>query len=84
MTTGRTCRAADPTLGTLKWWGAARCGAPATHEGFWGDLCERCAELSRERARNPLTMINVMAGRARTEEEIARLIRPIVPEERLS
>ena len=58
--------------------GGARCQKVATHTGVFGALCETCAELERRMYRNPNTLGNMIAGgRARTEEEIARLVRPI-------
>lgn len=61
----------------LKNFGGPRCGRPALYETINGPHCERCAERLREAARNPHTVMNVLGGgRARTEEEIARLVRP--------
>jgi len=64
--------AADPSK-----LGGPRCGAPATFESLLGYRCDACAVKFREACRNPRTFANVIAGRARTEEEIAQLIRPI-------
>lgn len=55
-----------------------RCGKPAMFESPLGDYCEACAEKLRERMRNPNMALNVLAGGgARTEEQIAKLVRPI-------
>lgn len=52
------------------------CQAPATHLGHLGRrLCEVHAEELRKALRNPNTLGNILAGgRARTEEEIARMV----------
>ena len=51
------------------------CQAPATHNSPLGRRCARHAEELREALRNPRALGNVMAGgRARTEEEIAKLV----------
>ncbi len=64
--------AADPKI-----LGGPRCGKPATFSTPLGYYCDDCIERFRAVCRSPLSMINVIAGRARTEEEIARLIKPI-------
>ncbi len=54
------------------------CQEPATHETVSGRRCARHAEAMREAMRNPNTLGNVLGGkRARTEEEIARLVREL-------
>ena len=60
--------------GTL---GGPRCGKPATYTTILGPCCSACAELLRASMRSPNTLANVIAGRARTEEEIERLVRPL-------
>ena len=58
--------------------GGPRCQAPATHETVMGCRCARHAEELRRALRDPHTLGNVLAGnRARTEDEIARLVRPL-------
>lgn len=55
--------------------GGPRCQELATHESVMGRRCTRHAEELREALRNPNTLGNVLTGgRARTEEEIARLV----------
>ena len=56
--------------------GGPRCQAPATHDSaIVGRLCTAHAEELRQALRNENTLGNVLAGgRARTEEEIARLV----------
>ena len=55
--------------------GGERCGQPATHQSaIVARLCTTHANLLRERLRNPDTVANVLLGRARTEEEIAKLV----------
>lgn len=56
---------------------ADRCQEPATHESMIsGRFCARHAEALRQAYRDPHTLGNTLAGdRARTEEEIAVLIR---------
>lgn len=55
--------------------GGPRCQEPATHETIMGRRCARHAETLRESLRRSDTLGNVFAGRrARTEEEIARMI----------
>lgn len=61
--------------------GGERCGKPAVYDTPLGPRCEACSEEFRRMARDPNTVINILAGgRARTEEEIARLLRPIEPD----
>ena len=51
------------------------CQDVATHDTVMGRRCARHAEECREALRNPRTLGNVLAGgRARTDEEIARLV----------
>jgi hypothetical protein len=58
-----------------KEFGGPRCQAQATHDSIFGRLCDPCAELLRQRARDPSTTINIVSGRrARTEDEIAKLV----------
>lgn len=58
--------------------GGARCQAAATHETLMGRRCALHAEALRINLRNPKTLGNVLAGgRARTEEEIAVLVREL-------
>lgn len=55
--------------------GGPRCQEPATHETVMGRRCARHAEELRQALRDPRTLGNILAGdRARTEEEIARLV----------
>lgn len=54
-----------------------RCGKPATHWTWIGLRCAGCAELLRQALRNPNTVVNVLARRARTEEEIARFVKEL-------
>lgn len=55
--------------------GAPRCQEPATHETVLGRRCAHHAEELQQSLRDPNTLGNVLAGRrARTEEEIARLV----------
>lgn len=52
-----------------------RCQEPATHNTLMGRRCAHHAEEMRKALRDPNTLGNVLAGdRARTEEEIARLV----------
>ena len=55
------------------------CNEPATHTAYGGDkpLCPKHAEEMRAALRSPDSLGNVMAGRARTEEEIAGMVREI-------
>jgi hypothetical protein len=57
--------------------GGLRCAKPALYTSVMGYLCERCADKLRTSMRNPSTFMNVLAGRARTKEEIARLVKTI-------
>ena len=57
--------------------GGPRCQEPATHITVLGRRCIRCAEDLRRAMRDPNTFINVVLGRARTEEEIAKLVVPL-------
>lgn len=55
--------------------GGPRCQEQATHMTVMGRRCARHAEELRQSLRDPHTLGNVLAGnRARTEEEIARLV----------
>lgn len=54
--------------------GGLRCQEPATHETIMGPHCARHAEKLRRALRNPRSLINVVLGKARTEEEIARAV----------
>jgi len=55
------------------------CQEPATHESpLSGRLCAHHAEELRASLRNPHTLGNVLAGgKARTEEQIALLVREL-------
>lgn len=56
------------------------CGKPATHLAYWETkpLCAEHAEQLRVALRSDNSLGNVLAGgRARTEEEIERMVRPI-------
>jgi hypothetical protein len=55
------------------------CGKPATHTSYGGTkpLCADHAEELRKSLRSPDTLGNVLAGRPRTEEEIASMVRPL-------
>lgn len=54
--------------------GGPRCQAPATHDTPFGRHCASCAEELRRVLRSPDTFCNVIDDRARTEEEVARLV----------
>jgi hypothetical protein len=54
--------------------GGPRCQAPAAYSTVLGRRCTRCAEELRRAMRDPNTFINVIVGRARTEEEIDRMV----------
>lgn len=57
---------------------AERCQAPATHETIMGRRCALHAEELRASLRNPNTLGNILAGGvARTEEQIAMLVREL-------
>jgi|WetSurMetagenome_2_1015567.scaffolds.fasta_scaffold98925_3 hypothetical protein len=56
---------------------ADRCQEPATHTSVMGRRCARHAEELRNALRNPDILGNVLAGRARTEEEISALVREL-------
>lgn len=68
-------------LAALAQLGGPRCGKPAAYETPLGPRCEDCIAGFREMARNPSTMINVLARRTPTDEEIERMIRPLKIEE---
>lgn len=57
--------------------GGARCQDTATHVTVLGCRCARHAEELRAALRDPLSVGNVLKGRARTEEEIACMVRPL-------
>lgn len=57
--------------------GGPRCGKTATYSTPLGYRCTECADHMRADARNPNTLINVIAGRARTEEEIEAMIKAL-------
>jgi hypothetical protein len=57
--------------------GGPRCGKPATFQTVWGVYCDDHAEALRASMKNPRTIPNLVAGRVRTDDEIARLVRPI-------
>jgi hypothetical protein len=88
----KTCRAnklpmPSPSLSAGDWvratWNHMRdyepCGEPATHASYGGTkpLCGYHAEQLRESLRSPDSIGNVIAGRPRTEEEIAIMVRPL-------
>jgi hypothetical protein len=91
-----TCRAnklarPSPSLSPRDWlratWNHMRnyepCGKPATHSSY-GDskpLCEHHAEEMRKALRSTDSVGNLIAGRARTEEEIAIMVRPLAAKE---
>jgi len=54
--------------------GGERCQAPATHASVLGRLCAKHAEELKALIRSADTFANVILGRARTEEEISRLV----------
>jgi hypothetical protein len=60
------------------------CQEPATYESkLTGRLCARHAEEQRQVIRNPNTLGNVLAGgKARTEEQIAMLVRELPSKEK--
>lgn len=55
------------------------CGKPATHLAYarTKPLCEEHAREMREALASPDALGNVIAGRARTPEEISRMVVPI-------
>lgn len=55
--------------------GGARCDKPATHASILGPRCDNCAESLRGVMRDPNTVLNVVHGRARTEDEISKLVK---------
>ena len=57
--------------------GGPRCGASATYQTLLGPRCTTCTAKLRLAMRDPSTMGNVLSGRARTDDEIDRLIKPI-------
>jgi len=57
--------------------GGPRCGKPAIYSTPLGYRCAACIELFKASARNPNTLANVIAGRARTEEEIEAMIKAL-------
>lgn len=57
--------------------GGPRCGKTAAYATPLGYRCAACADQLRADARNPKMFINVMAGRARTEEEIEAMIKAL-------
>jgi len=60
--------------------GGPRCQAPATHDTVMGRRCTPHAEEMRRALRDPDTFGNLLAGaRARTEEEIARMVVELPP-----
>lgn len=60
--------------------GGPRCQEPATHATVMGRRCARHAEELRQSLRDPNTLGNILAGgRARTEEEIAAMVRELDP-----
>jgi hypothetical protein len=66
--------------GFLEWireFGTIRCGKPALFESILGYRCAECADKLRVSMRNSNTLVNVLSGRTRTEEEIQRLVRPL-------
>jgi len=70
----------DTVLGRVLYWMSREpifCNEPATHESISGDRCDACAEKLRQAMRNPNTVMNMLAGGARTEAQIARMVRVI-------
>lgn len=68
-----TCESsADPSV-----LGGPRCGKPAAFRTPLGYFCDDCIERFRAACRSPFSMANVIAGRVRTEEEIAKMIKPL-------
>jgi hypothetical protein len=57
--------------------GGPRCGKQALYATLLGDRCAEHIEAFRAAARNPNTLINVLAGKVPTAEEIEKKIRPI-------
>jgi hypothetical protein len=58
--------------------GGPRCGKPAVYRSLLGYRCEACAELFREAARNPNSVMNLLAGGApRTEAQIDAMLHRI-------
>ena len=59
--------------------GYEACAKPATHVGYLGTkpLCEEHAEDLRRALRSADSIGNLVAGRIRTEEEIAIMVRPL-------
>lgn len=56
--------------------GGPRCGAEPTHDTWVGPRCTKHAEHLRTALRSPSSVANMMLKRARTEDEIAKLVRP--------
>lgn len=54
--------------------GGERCQEPATHATVMGRRCTRHAEALRRAFRDSRALCNAVLGRARTEEEIARVV----------
>lgn len=58
--------------------GGSRCQESATHSTYLGRRCAHHAEAIRRAMRNSNTLANVLNGkRARTEEEITRLVKEL-------
>jgi len=57
--------------------GGPRCQDAATHESVWGRRCTKHADELKKRLRDPSTLGNIIAGRARTEEEIGKMVREL-------
>jgi hypothetical protein len=82
----KTAPLPDPKLPVRQWLAAAGarvmsspCGRAATHVAYDGrPLCDAHAEELRASLRSPDTVGNLIAGRGRTKEEIAALVRPLV------
>jgi hypothetical protein len=54
-----------------------RCGNRATWMFVDQPCCDACAERWRTAMRDPHTILNAIVNRARTEEEIKAMLRPI-------
>lgn len=59
------------------------CQEPATHMSIMGRRCRKHAEEMRSALADPATVGNVIAGRARTAEEIAAMVVELQSEARM-
>jgi hypothetical protein len=54
-----------------------RCMQPATFATYVGPRCARCAEAIKRGMKDPSTLGSVLAGKTCSDEDIARLVRPM-------